>query len=85
MPAAKTLQEYQDSLGELIIGVSHEIFNTTDSNHYLRVKCKCGEIFATKKQDLMARFNRGNNIQCVSCVASKNVSKRYETKVTPEP
>lgn len=78
MPAKQTLAEYEKILGEKITGVSHEKFNNAASNEYIRVKCHCGEIFSSKRVDLSARFNRGNNIECTSCVNKKNIAKRYD-------
>jgi len=86
MPAHKTLREYQRIVGEPIVGVSHEKFDTSSATTYLKVKCGCGEIFATKKQDLMARFLRKNNITCDSCVAKQNIAKRWDkAETTPQP
>lgn len=78
MPAKQTLAEYEKILGEKITGVAHEKFNNASAHDYIKVKCECGEIFSSKRVDLTARFHRGNNIECSSCVNKKNIAKRYE-------
>ena len=83
MPAKKSIKRYEIEMGEAITGISHEIFDSAPSNAILNVKCKCGNIFATKRTNLVDRFNRKNNIACVNCVNKENIKKRYE-KEQPE-
>jgi len=66
------LSDYQEFVKDEITGVDKEVFNNSNARDYLLVICSCGERFQTRRQDLAARFKRGNNIQCTSCVATKN-------------
>ncbi len=79
MPKKKLLAEYEAEIGP-ITGVSDEVFNNARTVDYFKVTCECGTSFHTKKSNLAARFNRGNNIACAFCVNKQNIDKRYEEK-----
>lgn len=85
MPKKKLLQDYEYLSKLEITGVSRERFDTSSNLDYLDVICHCGKVFKSRRQDLGARFLRGHNIECVSCVNKKNQkAKRNKNKIQVE-
>jgi hypothetical protein len=78
MPARKILYDFEVKLGEDIVGVDRSEFDAANFDDYLDVSCVCGKTFRSKRADLVARFNRGNNIKCVDCVNKINSHKRFK-------